>query len=121
LPSLSRTQQGIDWLRQFKHGDQADAAALLDQIKLVSRDALATQLQSLATARAQLVAGPVALYAEREVRKWKGEPHRLFKEKRGKVKRAFGPGPRQVDPRRQRDGVGSECLFRGGVPPPSPK
>jgi hypothetical protein len=65
-------------------------------------------LEQAATARC-----PIGLYVEREVRKWREEPNRLFREKklRGHVT-AYGAGPRPVQPARSiNPEVGSEGLL----------
>ena len=109
---LSQTGKGIDWLKQFDPDDQGDAAKLIDHMRLVSHQEFAEQLQSLIIERAKAVDGPIGLYAEREIRKWKGVPNRLFKEQRGnKNRRAYGVGPQPVSPTKAYDPkVGSEGI-----------
>jgi hypothetical protein len=41
-------------------------------------------------ARSKQIDGPIALYAEREVKAWREIANRLFKENRSKPRRAFG-------------------------------
>ncbi|WP_051299945.1 phosphoribosyltransferase-like protein [Methylobacter luteus] len=99
------------WLNQFRIDDQPRAAALLSKFVLVSRDEFATGLRDLVSVRSQRIKGPIALYAEREVRHRLGKPHRLFKESRIKVRRAEGIGPKAVEPTKAYDqSVGSEGL-----------
>ena len=60
---------------------------------------------------ARCVDGPIALYAERELGRRLGVPHRLFKESKGKVKRAYGVGPQPVRPTKAyQPEVGSEGI-----------
>ncbi len=84
---------------------------MLRAMKLVSRDAFAERLRQLILDRANTVPGPVGLYAERELRKRKGVPHRLFKQPQRKPRRAHGIGPQPVQPTRGYDpDVGSEGI-----------
>ena len=64
----------------------------------VSRDAFADHLRELILRRLADGQGPVGLYVERSLGRCKGVPHRLFKETKTKVKRAFGVGPQPVKP-----------------------
>jgi hypothetical protein len=105
------SQAVLGWLGQFEAHDQPTAEAMLSAMTLVSRDAFAERMRSLILERLDAGKEPVALYAERELRKNLGVPHRLFKESRGKVRRAFGAGPQPVQPTRFYDpDVGSEGL-----------
>lgn len=94
--SILDSQSGMAWLRQFAPHDQKLAANLLGVFCFVSRDEFATGLRDLVLREARSVDGPVALYAERELSRRFGIPHRLFQESRGKVKRAYGVGPQPV-------------------------
>lgn len=84
------------WVRQFAPRDQQLAAEMLGIFVFVSRDELASGLTAQVLHHAELVDGPIALYAERELGHRFGVPHRLFKESTGKVKRAYGVGPAPV-------------------------
>lgn len=84
------------WVRQFDLRDQALAAEMLANFVFVSRDEFAIGLTNQAMLHAESVDGPIALYAERELRHRLGVPHRLFRETAGKVKRAYGVGPAPV-------------------------
>lgn len=78
---------------------------------LISRDAFAERLKELIVKRVSDGRGPVGLYVERELRGMRGIPNRLFKETRTKRKRAYGVGPKPVDPVRAYDAdVGSEGI-----------
>ena len=109
---LSETDDAINWLGQFQTRDQSTAVKLLDSMRLVSHDDFFNGLHDLVASRASALDGPVGLYAEREIRKYRGIPNRLFKEtKRKKKRRAFGHGPRPVAPIKYiNPEVGSEGL-----------
>ncbi len=110
--SILESEAGKAWVRQFGLRDQALAAEMLANFIFVSRDEFATGLTDQVMLHAQSVDGPIALYAEREVRHRLGVPHRLFKETRGKVKRAYGVGPAPVKATRAyRPEVGSEGII----------
>jgi hypothetical protein len=99
------------WLSQFNPEDQEMAADLLRSMMLVSRDKFAERL--LEVLERCLADGntPIGLYVERELRHRKGVPHRLFKESKGKIKRAYGSGPDPVKPIKPwNPDVGSEGL-----------
>lgn len=99
------------WLAQFSPGEQPLVSDMLRRILLVSRDEFAERLQALVRRRADDGLMPVGLYAERELRKRGGIPHRLYKESRTKIKRAYGVGPSPVMPIRAFDlDVGSEGI-----------
>jgi hypothetical protein len=84
----------ISWLNQFGP-DRDTAAGLLGRVRSVTADEFQSKLIALILNRIDAGDTPVALYAERSIRKWKGEPNRLFKES-GKPVRAFGSGPEPV-------------------------
>src|SRR5258708_358000 len=86
------------WLSQFSAPDEIIAVELLQECLLVSRNAFVERLKRLIVECIKSGAGPVGLYVEREVRRHKGTPNRLFKESTTKVKRAFGAGPTPVQP-----------------------
>jgi hypothetical protein len=108
---LSQTDPGIAWLRQFDVADQGDASALLDGIALVSPLELTDRLRTLILDRASSVGGIVGLYAERELRRYKGTPNRLFKEPRRKPRRAYGAVDAVRPLRADSPQVGSEGLI----------
>ncbi len=109
--SMLDSEAGMAWLRQFALHDQKLAADLLEVFRFVSRDEFATGLRELVLHEARCIDGPIALYAERELRHRLGIPHRLFKESKGKVKRAYGVGPLPVKPTRAyQPEVGSEGI-----------
>ncbi len=96
--SLSDTDACKTWLSQFKVDDQAKAIKLIDSMLLVSQDEFIDRMRNIILKRAEVSQTPIGLYAEREIKKWRGEPNRLFKEKAKKnVKRALGAGPRPVE------------------------
>lgn len=86
------------WLSQFAVGDQELAGKLVEAIRVVSRSEFARELKALIRRTYGDSSGRVALYAEREIPRRLGVPHRLFKESSKKVKRAFGAGPLPVKP-----------------------
>jgi hypothetical protein len=101
----------LAWLSQFEPSDQPVAQELLESFTLVGRDAFIERLRLLIHQRLDAVPGSVGLYAEREVPKRKGIPHRLFKETDTKVRRAHGVGPIPVQPIKLYDpSVGSEGI-----------
>ncbi len=109
--SMLESEEGMAWLRQFALHDQKLAADLLEVFCFVSRDEFATGLREQILREAERINGPIALYAERELRHRLGVPHRLFKEATGKVKRAYGVGPQPVkSTKAYQPEVGSEGL-----------
>lgn len=86
------------WLSQFEATDQSVAIELLQRMNLVTRDAFIENLRSLILSRLKDSAGPIGLYAEREVRARKGVPSKLFKESDKPPRRAYGIGPEAVKP-----------------------
>ncbi|WP_439402143.1 phosphoribosyltransferase-like protein [Bradyrhizobium sp. DASA03068] len=87
-----------EWIDQFDDSDRDDAKALLNSMLLVSADALFAGLRSLIVSLAKS-GGPLGLYAERRVIRYRGRPVALFKEhlaKNGRL-RAAGKGPSAVD------------------------
>lgn len=86
----------IEWLAQFELKDQTAARCLLESILAVDADELARGLRAEIQAIANTRPGPVALYAERHIRRYQGKPNRLFKESRTKPMRAYGNGPPPV-------------------------
>lgn len=111
-PPLETTELAQRWLGQFLLGDKALAKELLQALELVSRDQFADGLRNLILEKAGETTGPVALYAERELRHRHGVPHRLFKESVRKPKRAEGAvGPPAVKATKAYDiSVGSEGI-----------
>lgn len=108
---MLESEEGMAWLRQFALHDQKLAADLLEVFCFVSRDEFATGLRKQILREAERINGPIALYAERELRHRLGVPHRLFKEATGKVKRAYGVGPQPVKPTKAyQPEVGSEGI-----------
>lgn len=99
------------WVSQFHSDDQESASALLRAMTLVSRDEFADRLRALVEQRSAADRQPIGLYAERELRRRLGVPHRLFKQSRGRIARAHGVGPQPIQPTRFYDPeVGSEGL-----------
>lgn len=86
-------------------------ATKIRAMKLVSRDDFAERLRKLIIARGNAIVGPVGLYAERELRKYKGVPNRIFKQCDKKPMRAIGIGPAPVQSTKAYDpSVGSEGI-----------
>ncbi|MFO0452155.1 MAG: hypothetical protein ACK52I_26470 [Pseudomonadota bacterium] len=109
---LTETKAAIEWVGQFDVRHQVLAIELLDAVSLVSNQELMSGLRDLLVDYAQATKVPVALYAEREVKKWNGIPNRLFKESRQLPRRAYGSGPQPVQPTRAYDPqIGSEGLI----------
>lgn len=109
--SILNSEAGMTWLRQFALHDQKLAADLIKVFCFVSRDEFASSLRERVLNEANRVNGPIALYAERELRHRFGVPHRLFKESTGKVKRAYGMGPEPIKPTKAyQPEVGSEGI-----------
>lgn len=110
--TLADSDAGRLWIAQFAPADQALAKTLLDSMLLVRAEAFIEQLRQVTVEAAASVAGPVGLYAERELPKYFGRPPQLFKQQRvhGRM-RAYGPGPRPVEAMRTIDPeIGSEGL-----------
>ena len=111
MSSLLENELTKIWLRQFTLGDQRLAEDLLKRFVFVSRDEFSSGLINLIIKKASLVNGPIGLYAERELNHRLGVPHKLFKEERRKIKRAFGVGPTPVRPlNNSKPEVGSEAI-----------
>ena len=109
--SFLRSEPTLAWLGQFAPEDQPNAAELLRSMMLVSRDQFNERLRQTVLQAVEDGDLPVGLYVERELPHRRGVPHRLFKESKGRVKRAFGVGPRPIQPTRAYDAdVGSEGL-----------
>jgi hypothetical protein len=83
----------IEWLAQFAIADQPVAKDLLSHFLTVGADDLNLGLRAAVSAIAQEQPGPIALYAERHIRRTNGKPNRLFQETRSKHRRAHGNGP----------------------------
>jgi hypothetical protein len=106
-----KAQPTLAWLGQFEPEDQATAVTLLRAMTLVSRDAFADRLRDLILHRLREGQAPIGLYVERELRHRYGVPFRLFKESATKVHRAYGVGPKPVEPTKSYDAdVGSEGI-----------
>ena len=86
----------IEWLAQFELEDQPVAAQLLSEIYTVDANELAEGLRAVILEIAEARHGPVALYAERHIRRQHGKPDRMFKETRAKPRRSYGNGPPPV-------------------------
>jgi hypothetical protein len=102
-----------EWLQQFDAGDRPAARRLVSAITLVSLDDFFSSLRARVILESETTQSPVGIYVEREIRKWKGQPNRLFKEmkQRGHVV-AYGAGPPPVEPARNvNPEVGSEGLL----------
>lgn len=89
-------QHIIDWLSQFDLSDQPIASQLLSNLTIVGADEQNDGLRSKILELAEQNEGPIALYAERHVRRQGGVPDRLFKETRRLPRRSFGAGPAPV-------------------------
>lgn len=91
------TEHEMAWLSQFEE-DQDLAADLLSRVRRVGADEFRDSILNLIEERVKRFGQPVGLYAERSIRKYKGQPNRLFKETKKIVKRASGTGPKPVQP-----------------------
>jgi len=112
LKALISDSNVQSWLQQFHLGDRSLAKSLLEAFILVSRDDFIVNLRAMLISEAKDVDGRVALYAERELGHRFGIPHRLFKETKGKKRRACGAaGPAAVKPTKSYDpSIGSEGI-----------
>lgn len=109
--SFLKNETTLAWLGQFDAADQPTAVELLRALMLVSRDTFAERLRELILHRLGAGKEPVGLYVERELRHRHGVPFRLFKETSTKVHRAYGVGPKPVEPTKAYDAdVGSEGI-----------
>ena len=91
------TEHEIAWLNQFDE-DRDRAADLLGRVRKVGADEFRDSVLRLIEERVNALGQPVGLYAERSIRKYNGQPNRLFQETKGKTKRAHGMGPMPVRP-----------------------
>lgn len=99
------------WLSQFDPEDQSLATDLLRGMMLVSADQFRDRIRDQILKALADGDTPLGLYVERELRHRSGIPHRLFKEAKRRVKRAFGVGPKPIEPTMAYDAdVGSEGL-----------
>ncbi len=100
MTKLSETEEGINWIAQFRVDDQVMAGRLLDALKLVPYDEFIEQLKKRILDTCDKTEGVIALFAEREVSKGKNSvPNRLYKEPYRKWgRRAYGMGPQPVKP-----------------------
>lgn len=109
---LSETPPALEWLEQFDSSWRPDAVELVDAMSLIGHSVFFQRLRDAIIERSGERSGPVGLFVERELGKFKGIPNRLFSESRGKHRRAFGTGPPPVKPRKTVDPeVGSEGLL----------
>ncbi|MBO9434512.1 hypothetical protein J7394_09870 [Ruegeria sp. R13_0] len=91
----------VEWLGQFDLEDQPTCAKLLSELLTVSADELTSGLRAVISEIAKKSSGPIALYAERHIRRHpKSGPNRMFKESRSRPRRAEGHGPAPVPPGR---------------------
>jgi hypothetical protein len=90
------TDDVVAWLGQFEYGDEAIARRLLENVLYVTADTFQNNLKKLILTLLDESGESIALYAERKVKTHHGIAHRLFKESRSKVKRAYGAGPPPV-------------------------
>ena len=110
--NLSDTDVGKEWVGQFAVDDQALSMQLINSLLLVSHNDFIERMRDEILKQLDNASLPIALFAEREIPKRNGEPHKLFNEpRRKKNRRADGRGPMPVDPvRRDTPEVGSEGL-----------
>jgi hypothetical protein len=113
MASFVETPLVAEWLQQFDLGDRPVARHLVEAITLVSLDYFFSGMRTRILEQAATARYPIGLYVEREIRKWRGEPNRLFREKRRRGHTtAYGVGPRPVLPARNiNPEVGSEGLL----------
>ena len=90
------TDDVVAWLGQFEGGDEAIARRLLENVLYVTADKFQNELSELILNLLDGSGETIALYAERKVGNRLSVAHRLFKESRTKVKRAYGAGPSPV-------------------------
>ena len=112
MAKLSENANAENWLKQFSGAEKEVAASLIDQILLVSRDSLASQLQSLIqriSADDINFQGPIALFAEREIIKSGREIPAYFENTEKGRANGSGAPPIMVDPKSQE--VGSEGII----------
>ncbi len=100
MPIDLRNRNIIEWLAQFESSDQPTAAQLLSEILTVDANELTAGLRTILLDFAKCHQGPIALYAERHIRRRKNVPNRLFEESRSRPRRAQGNGPPPVPPGR---------------------
>lgn len=112
LTVLASDTRAQAWLEQFSLGDRPLARKLLEAFTFVSRDDFIGHMRTMLIREAESIDGKVALYAERELGHRFGIPHRLFKETKRAIRRAYGAaGPAAVKPTKSYDpSVGSEGI-----------
>ena len=109
---LSETPIGLAWIKRFPGNDRETAAALIDEVLLVSRDDLANGLRELLdklTRQSALAKQKIALYAERPIKKVFGTVPAFFPNSRHG--RATGTGVPPVVADRRDQEVGSEGVI----------
>lgn len=105
------TDNVVAWLGQFDGNDEATARHLLENVLYVTADTFRDELSKLVLSLQDKPGDLIALYAERKIKTRLGVAHRLFKESRTKVKRAYGAGPSPVQsPHYGRHETGSEGI-----------
>jgi hypothetical protein len=110
--ALADTEKTTTWLTRFEKGDQSAAFDLTNSILEVSYHDFMNGLMGLILVRSKRADGPIALYAEREIKAWRGIPNRLFKETKSKPRRASGSSVQPVSPiRAYAPEVGSEGII----------
>jgi len=109
---FSQSPPAINWLAQFSADDRPLSIGLLDAMLLVSYPAFVEGIRDLVLEIGECHKGKIGLYAEREIRRHKGIPNRLFRERKVKGSvRAYGAGPKPIEPTRTYNPeVGSEVL-----------
>lgn len=109
---LADTHETTTWLAQFEKSDRSAALDLIKGIAEVSYHEFMDSLTQLILARSKCADRPIGLYAEREIKAWRGIPNRLFKETKSKPRHASGSSVQPVFPiRSYAPEVGSEGLI----------
>lgn len=110
--SLTETQKGIEWVKQFNFEDQADANLLLSSVRWVSASEFSKAIKSQVEEYSSSIKGPVGIFLERELRKPNGSIQRFYKQSNKKPKRAFGAALQPIENMRttMRE-VGSEAAL----------
>lgn len=98
MPIVLTEPRILDWLSQFDPSDQIIAGQLLHEVDMIDANELMAGLRSKIFAYAVAHSGPIALYAERAIRRQNGRPDSLFKETAASPRRAYGFGPPPVPP-----------------------
>ncbi|KZK93370.1 hypothetical protein PsAD5_03085 [Pseudovibrio sp. Ad5] len=116
IDSISKTETGKAWLRNFEVADRAKARTLLDSLQLINLDEVSESIHKLLDQLASERSGKrkaIAVYAEREFQEKRVFQTEQVKRSNGSIReRAIGKkGPPPIKPIRGGVRVGSEGII----------